>query len=302
MSNGITPQQRAALNTIRMAEGTYHGGSERGYGTMFGGGQFDWRKGHPDRVVRSGGYASAAAGAYQFMPRTWAGAAKALGLKDFSPESQDRAAIYLAQRRGVDLNRPLDAAALNKLAPEWASLPTTSGKSYYGQPVKAHRELQAFYSSQLRDLSGQGAAAAPGRQAGGAPAPAQAPAPNPGNGLETAPPMAVADAGLELMPRRSDGDQLLNAIRQTGEMAASIGSSINNTLGQSGRMVGRGLMPVQAAISSFSRPAATRAVLGQVRSRMPRPIPGIRVPGLTVPGFTAPTAALRRLISIGELG
>ncbi len=291
MSNGITPQQRAALNTIRMAEGTWLGGSEKGYGTMFGGGQFDWRKGHPDQVVRSGGYASAAAGAYQFMPGTWGGAVKALGLKDFSPQSQDRAAIYLAQRRGVDLNRPLDAAALNKLAPEWASLPTTSGKSYYGQPVKTHKELHAFYNAQLKALSGQGGAAA--RPAG------SAPAPNPGNGPAAAPPRVAAGGGPGLMPRRDDGDQLLNAIRQTGEMAASIGSNINRTLGQKSREISRGFAPVQAAITDLSRPAAVHSVLGQMQSLMPRSIPGIRVPGLTVPGVAAPTAALRRLISIG---
>lgn len=39
-----------------------------------------------------------AAGRYQFEPDTWAMAAKALGLKDFSPESQDKAALWLAAR------------------------------------------------------------------------------------------------------------------------------------------------------------------------------------------------------------
>ena len=49
------------------------------------------------------GYASAnptssARGRYQFMPGSWNDAASALGLKDFSPENQDKAAKWLAER------------------------------------------------------------------------------------------------------------------------------------------------------------------------------------------------------------
>lgn len=142
----VSPNARAWLDTIRFAEGT---AGENGYGTMFGGGSFDWSKGHPDRVVNSGGYSSAAAGAYQFMPGTWKAAAGALGLKDFSPASQDQAALWLMRRRGVDPDQPLSVATLEKLAPEWASLPTRSGKSYYGQPVKGLKELEQVYSASL---------------------------------------------------------------------------------------------------------------------------------------------------------
>lgn len=163
----ISANERAALDMIRMAEGTWHGGGQKGYGTMFGGGQFDWSKGHPDRVVRSGGYASAAAGAYQFMPDTWKGVTKQLGVSasDFSPEAQDRAALQLIRNRGVDPTKPMDTAMLAKLAPEWASLPTAAGKSYYNQPVKGQKELLSFYGQRL------GAAPNPGNQA-----PAAAPA------------------------------------------------------------------------------------------------------------------------------
>ena len=65
---------------------------------MFGGGRFNDYTRHPDKVVRSGGYASAAAGIGQFMPGTCAGAKKALNLPDFSPASQDQA--LPAARRG----------------------------------------------------------------------------------------------------------------------------------------------------------------------------------------------------------
>ena len=136
--NVISPQAAALLRVIRHAEGT---AGPQGYSTMFGGGQFDPSKGHPDRVVKSGGYSSAAAGAYQFMPDTWRGVSSKLKLPDFSPRSQDLGALQLIRARGVDPDQPLTPQSLNKLAPEWASLPTLKGTSYYGQPVKAVKEL-----------------------------------------------------------------------------------------------------------------------------------------------------------------
>ena len=159
----ISANERAALDTIRMAEGTWHGGGQQGYGTQFGGGQFDWRKGHPEQVVHSGGYASAAAGAYQFMPRTWKGVTKQLGAdpRDFSPEAQDRAALQLMRNRGVDPTQPMTTGMLAKLSPEWASLPTAAGKSYYNQPVKGQKELLGFYGQRL------GATPNPGNGASG---------------------------------------------------------------------------------------------------------------------------------------
>ena len=67
----ITPERRAMLNTIRFAEGTWRGGLDVGYRVMFGGGLMPSLDRHPNRVIYSSRYASAAAGAYQFMPFTW---------------------------------------------------------------------------------------------------------------------------------------------------------------------------------------------------------------------------------------
>jgi muramidase (phage lysozyme) len=188
MAAPISANERAYLDTIRMAEGTWHGGGTKGYGTMFGGGQFDWSKGHPNQVVRSGGYASAAAGAYQFMPDTWNAVSKQLGLKDFSPESQDRAALQLIRNRGVDPTKPMSTEALAKLSPEWASLPTTSGRSYYNQPVKGQQELMRFYQGRL------GAAPNPGN--GAAPAPSAAGGGGGGGGVFAPPPLlSLPDMG-----------------------------------------------------------------------------------------------------------
>ena len=151
----LTPERRALLNTIRYAEGTWARGEDVGYRIMFGGGLMPGLDRHPDRVISTGRYASAAAGAYQFMPFTWAMASRILRLQGFGPEVQDQAALFLIQRRGA--LHLADQGAFTphlaaKLAPEWASFPTLAGLSYYGQPVKRYAALKAFYERNLEEL------------------------------------------------------------------------------------------------------------------------------------------------------
>lgn len=145
----LTPEAQKLLKAIRFAEGT---AGPKGYQTMFGGGTFTDTSKHPDTVVSSGGYKSAAAGAYQFLPGTWQGYANRLGLKSFTPREQDIAALALAREK----LKPLGGIAALKteglsprvsaaLSPAWASFPTLSGKSYYGQPVKSIESLQKVY-------------------------------------------------------------------------------------------------------------------------------------------------------------
>lgn len=143
------PSVRRLLQTIRFAEGT---AGPKGYQTKFGGGLFNDFNRHPDQSVSSGGYTSTAAGAYQFLTPTWQSVSSKLGLKRFGPQEQDIAATYLAHQR----LKPIGGfSALEKqgmspqvsaaLAPEWASFPTLKGSSYYGQPSKSIKELQAQY-------------------------------------------------------------------------------------------------------------------------------------------------------------
>lgn len=146
-----TPEGQRLLKTIRFAEGT---AGPKGYQTMFGGGTFSDLSRHPDRVIRSGGYASAAAGAYQFLPGTWQSQASRLGLKGFGPAEQDVAALALARNRLMDIGglstlqkEGLSGRVAAALAPEWASFPTETGRSYYGQPVKSLDALQKYYGS-----------------------------------------------------------------------------------------------------------------------------------------------------------
>lgn len=141
------PLTRQWLDLIAYAEGTDSSRRGGGYDVMFGGGRFQDFSKHPNVVVRTKGFprGSAAAGRYQFMPGTYAGAQQALGLQGFGPQEQDLAAIYLMKRRGVDPTKdPITPETIAKLAPEWASLPTLQGRSYYGQPVKSLSELQGF--------------------------------------------------------------------------------------------------------------------------------------------------------------
>lgn len=151
-----TPEGQALLGTIRYAEGTERGGPDS-YRVMFGGSLAPNLERHPDKVIHGGGYSSSAAGAYQFLTPTWNSVANQLGLKKFGPEEQDVAALHLAQRR---LKRIGGLSALQQkgftqdvaaaLSPEWASFPTHSGRSYYGQPVKSYDKLREVYESKKR--------------------------------------------------------------------------------------------------------------------------------------------------------
>lgn len=146
----ITPRRQALLNTIRYAEGTWNQGRD-GYRTLYGGGRFASLARHPEIVVVKR-YTSAAAGAYQFLPGTWKEASSKLQLASFRPENQDQAALYLVDRRGVldQIDREgLTPSAMAVLAREWASFPTLSGRSAYGQPVKQAKDLQRFFQANL---------------------------------------------------------------------------------------------------------------------------------------------------------
>ena len=150
----VTPERRALLNTIRYAEGTWSDGEDKGYQVLYGGGLFEDLSRHPETVIVRR-YTSAAAGAYQFLPKTWKGVARELDLDSFEPAQQDQAALHLIERRGAlqEIDRHgLTSAAMARLAPEWASFPTWSGRSAYGQPVKSRRDLERFYTNNLNEL------------------------------------------------------------------------------------------------------------------------------------------------------
>lgn len=151
----ITPERRAMLNTIRFAEGTWKGGLDIGYRVMFGGSLMPSLDRHPNRVIYSSRYASAAAGAYQFMPFTWNMVQRSIGVRGFGPSAQDQGALFLIQRRkalSLTDTGHLSPQLAALLAPEWASFPTLAGRSFYGQPVKKYSRLRSFYNVNLQEL------------------------------------------------------------------------------------------------------------------------------------------------------
>ena len=136
-----SPNARAWLRVIRAGETSQDGSA---YSTMFGGSQFTGWK-HPRIVNHAAGLSSTAAGAYQFLARTWDECEAALNLPDFSPESQDLAALFLTARRGAlqDVLHGRIESAIAKCNKEWASLPG----SPYGQPTRTLRQALATYAA-----------------------------------------------------------------------------------------------------------------------------------------------------------
>lgn len=125
------PNMRKFLDMLSASEGT----TKHGYFTMFGGTRLNSLRDHPRYTVpftqKDGKKnASSAAGRYQFVQKTWTGVANALGLKDFSPRSQEIAAVYLIKRRGAlkDVLQGNWDAAIKKTGKEWASLYTAPKK------------------------------------------------------------------------------------------------------------------------------------------------------------------------------
>lgn len=133
------------LDLIAYAEGTDRGRTGGGYDVQFGGGRFNDLSRHPDQVIRTPGYASAAAGRYQFMPATWSEVSRKVGATDFGPAAQDAAAVQLMLEKGVNPDvDPITRENVAKLAPVWAALPTMQNVSYYDQPVVPFDDLKGF--------------------------------------------------------------------------------------------------------------------------------------------------------------
>ena len=86
---------------------------------------------------------STAAGRYQFLSKTWDGLAPGLGLGDFTPPNQEKAALEIIRRQGA-YNRVLRSSvyenftsALSKLNTTWASLPGVPGQRPTGAKIGA---------------------------------------------------------------------------------------------------------------------------------------------------------------------
>jgi len=135
---------RAFLHVIRAGESSQ---TDDAYRMRFGGELIEDLAWHPGgtvtKMVGARPLTSSAAGAYQFLAKTWEQAAHEVGLANFGPASQDIAAIYLIARRGAlaDVLAGRLEDAVRKCAPEWASLPG----SPYGQPTLTMERAREVY-------------------------------------------------------------------------------------------------------------------------------------------------------------
>lgn len=154
------PRIRAMLDVIAFTEGTGNNYGKIVNGTVIKSPNFPDLVGkknvsvtdlsrHPHIRVRvNSSINSTAAGRYQFLDTSW----DELGMTDFTPHSQDIAAVRKMQLRGMI--KPLlngnVIAAVHKGAPEWASLPKASGGSNYsGQSAHSLSAILARYQAAL---------------------------------------------------------------------------------------------------------------------------------------------------------
>ena len=137
---------RAFLRVIREGETDQTGNAYRKLvGDLPGVYSLTSLKDHPRRVVwiDSLKVMSSAAGAYQFLTRTWDEMAQQYGFEDFGSACQDEAATGLLLRRkslGAIIAGDLKTA-LEKCSYEWASLPP----GRYGQPIISEFKAMAVY-------------------------------------------------------------------------------------------------------------------------------------------------------------
>jgi muramidase (phage lysozyme)/uncharacterized membrane protein len=139
---------KSFLAVIRAGEGTSDSG---GYSRHYGGTSFDSFADHPRVAITAGRWTSTAAGAFQFLSRTWDECAAALDIADFSPKNQDLAALFLIDRRKAleDVLAGRIEQAIAKCNREWASLPG----SPYGQPVRTMEQALATYRAHGGELA-----------------------------------------------------------------------------------------------------------------------------------------------------
>lgn len=165
------PNVAAFLRVIREAESSQ---GDEAYRMLFGGELVDDLATHPNRVVerelRGKPLRSSAAGAYQFLASTWRDVAGPYGITDFSPASQDAAAVALIRRAGA-LDHVIAGRfeeAIRACASTWAGLPG----DHYGQGGISMARAREVYLRYGGTIAGEPAAAAPAAPA----APAEPPA------------------------------------------------------------------------------------------------------------------------------
>lgn len=138
---------QAFLQTIRWSEGT---SEADGYNYLFGSSphntlRFSNYSKHPNNLQTHNGISSTAAGAYQILFKTWQIIQNLLKLPDFSPHSQDIAAIDLisGQDSLMLIVNGHFTEAIQRCSTIWASFPGND----YNQPEHKIAALKAVYTA-----------------------------------------------------------------------------------------------------------------------------------------------------------
>lgn len=142
------PNVAAFLKAIAAAEG---GGYDFKYGALRGRRNDRWRfsdmSTHPGPGIDG---KSTAAGMYQITRPTWRHHGGKLGLKDFSPRTQDLIAVEILRSLGVidSIKAGEIAAVMPRVARTWAALPTGPGEGNH-YPHQRHVSFEHFVSRYL---------------------------------------------------------------------------------------------------------------------------------------------------------
>jgi len=144
----LRPKLKAFLDMIAWSLGT---AQPNGYSLIFSGDSFANFKDHP-RQLKCAIYlgkkiCSDTAGRYSLVSSTWDDLVQKLQLPDFSPPSQDQAAIELIREQNAleDLETGKLESAIYKASQVWGSLPNSNGVSNYGFQVPSINTLRSVY-------------------------------------------------------------------------------------------------------------------------------------------------------------
>ena len=133
---------KAFLRLLRAGESSQDGDA---YRLLVGGKYFNSLDNHPNLRVYVAyiNDFSTAAGAYQFLYRTWQGLVAQYGFPDFSPQCQDENAVALILEKNAvdDIKAGRINLAINKCRNVWASLPASN----LGQPTAKLSKLLSVY-------------------------------------------------------------------------------------------------------------------------------------------------------------
>ena len=150
----INNQRKAFLDMLAWSEGTDNGRQKtrnHGYDDVIVGGElFTDYSDHPRKLVTlNPKLKSTGAGRYQLLSRWWDAYRKQLGLKDYSPKSQDAVALQQIKERGAlpMIDRGDIRQAIDRCNNIWASLP---GAGYGQFEHKADSLIAKFKSGAER--------------------------------------------------------------------------------------------------------------------------------------------------------